>query len=118
MNNTFISVYLRYNRIHVYVDSLRGIGSPSRVCFLFNPEKNRLLMVPYEKLDFKSHRVPAVSYKGKGGVEIFSIRLCRALADINDWDLRYSYRIPGKIYPDQRVVAYSLREAQRILFRV
>ena len=32
MADTYISFYLRNNRIHVFVDALRGIGSPKYIC--------------------------------------------------------------------------------------
>lgn len=115
MSDTFISVYLRQNRIHICIDTLRGIGKPSRICFLINQRKDKLVMVPYDKMDFKSHKV---SYKGKGGIEINSIRLCRLLAELNDWDLECSYRIPGKVIVNQNVALFSLKQAQRLLFRV
>ena len=76
MNDTHISFYLRANRIHIFVDALRAIGSPKRICFMVAEDGQSFLIAPYDKRDFKSHGVPADVYQGDGRMEISSMKFC------------------------------------------
>ena len=114
MRKAYISFYLRANRIHIFADSLRGLESPYRICFMIEGSGETLMIAPYEKRDFKSHRVPPDVYKGAGGMEVSSLKLCRIIAGLHHWDLSRSYRVPGRIHEGQKVAIFSLREAEVI----
>ena len=114
MDETYISFYLRYNRIHVFTNALREIGEPSRICFMIGENGHSLLMVPYKKRDFRSHYVPRDVYNGCDSMEINSMKLCRIIAFIHNWDVRKSYRVPGRIFPDEQVVIFNLDRASII----
>lgn len=111
---TNISFYLRANRIHIFVDALRGIGEPSRICFMISENGESLLISPYDKRDFKSHSVPKEVYSGTEAMEISSIKLCRIIAKLHDWDLSQSYRVPGKVYESQKIAIFDLDKAEAI----
>lgn len=114
MRETYISFYLKANRIHIFVDSLRELGSPSRICFMIEKSGETLMIAPHEKKDFKSHNVPPKVYRGAGRMEISSMKLCHIIAELHHWDLNRSYRVPGKIYAAQKVAIFSLGEAEII----
>lgn len=114
MADTYISFYLRNNRIHIFVDALRGIGSPKYVCFLIANDGNTLILSPYQKKDFHSHRVPQDVYHGKRSLELASIRLCQILTVEFGWDSSKSYRIPGRLVEDKKVIVFDLRSATKI----
>ena len=114
MTDTYISFYLRNNRIHVFVDALRGIGSPKYVCFMISEDGNTLIMRPYGKKDFHSHRVPPDVYHGIGGFNLTSLRLCQILTAEFGWDSSKSYRVPGRVNEDKRIVVFDLRRASKI----
>jgi len=114
MNDTCISFYLRTNRIHVFAEALRGIGSPRRICFLIAADGRSLLMRTYENRDLKSHKVPEEVYEGGRSFEISSCKLCRILTELHRWDSKYSYRVPGLILKERRAVLFSLTEAEII----
>jgi len=111
MNETYISFYLRSNRIHVFTSALREIGEPSRICFLIGENGHSLLMVPYGKRDFRSHYVSKDVYAGCDSLEISSMKLCRIIAFIHKWDLRQSYRAPGRIFAEEQIVLFNLDRA-------
>lgn len=115
MLETYISFYLKTNRIHIFVDSLRGLGSPSRICFMIKENGETLVIAPYEKRDFKSHGVPSNVYNGASRMDISSMKLCRIIADLHHWDLRRSYRVPGKIYSEQKAAIFFLTKAGAIV---
>ena len=114
MRETFLSFYLKANRIHVFVDALREIGQPANICFMVGSDGKTLILKPYPKKDFHSHRVPQDVYKGKKSMEVSSLRLCRIMAEMQCWNMRYSYRIPGVIYPQQKICVFHLDHAERI----
>lgn len=114
MLGTYISFYLRENRIHLFVDSLRELGSPSRICFMIEESGKTLMIVPYEKRDFKSHGVPPDVYNGTSSMKVSSMKLCRIIADLHNWDMRRSYRVSGEIHADRRVAIFHLTKAEVI----
>lgn len=114
MTDTYISFYLRNNRIHIFVDALRGIGSPKYVCFMISDDGSTLIMRPYGKKDFHSHHVPQDVYHGIGGFNLTSIRLCKILSAEFGWNSDKSYRIPGWLDENRRIVVFELRRASKI----
>ena len=114
MTDTYISFYLRNNRIHIFVDALRRIGSPKYVCFMISDDGCTLIMRPYGKKDFHSHRVPQNVYHGIGGFNLTSIRLCQILTTEFGWNSDKSYRVPGYVDENRRIVVFNLRLANKI----
>lgn len=114
MSDTYISFYLKAYRIHVFVDLLRGIGCPQRICLMISDDGKKLAIIPYPKKDFRSHGVPAKVYNGNGGMDISSYKLCHLIADLHHWDNSRSYRIPGTIYPGKNAAVFDLTKASFI----
>lgn len=114
MQEIYISFYLKANRIHIFVDALRGLGSPPRICFMIGEKGETLLIAPHEERDFKSLGVPPDVYAGTDRMEVCSMRLCRIIADLHHWNLKRSYRVPGKIFTGQNVAVFSLTAAEVI----
>lgn len=114
MNGVHLSFYLKTSRIHIFVEALRLIGCPGRICFLISADGRSLLMRAHETRDLKSHKIPRNVYAGRRSVEISSRKLCGLLADLHGWDLERSYRVSGVLMGDRRSVRFSLAEAEAI----
>lgn len=114
MNAIRISFYLRANRIHVFAEALRCIGSPKRICFLISADGQTLLMRAHKNRDFRSHKVPRNVYTGERSLEISSNKLCRILAELHNWNLKYSYRVPGTIRKEPDSILFYLAKAEVI----
>ena len=114
MEETYISFYLRSNRIHIFVDALRGIGSPKFICLLIQKDGRTLAITPYKKKDFHSHRVSADVYDGTDGMEVTSMKLCHIVSELHHWDPDKSYRIPGFILSDHSAAIFNLTKADII----
>ena len=114
MGDTYISFYLRANRVHIFVDALRSIGSPKFICFLLNEKNKTLAVIPYKKKDFRSHRVSPDVYDGTDGMEVCSMKLCQIISNLYDWDSDHSYRIPGFVLKDHSAAIFNLRQAEVI----
>ncbi len=117
MVDTNISFYLKSCRIHVFVESLRLIGSPKRICFLMNKEGTKLMLVPYAKRDFISHSVPEKVYHSFDTMEVCSQKLCTLVASLYHWDITRSYRVPGKVVSEKGIVVFDLTKAVLIKHR-
>lgn len=115
MIETNISFYLKSSRVHIYIDTLRDIGNPNRICFMLERNGKTILLTPYKKRDFKSHMVPSEVYKNKRCMEISSIKLCRLIANTHNWNLSYSYRVPCRINIKQKVAVFDLTKAEIIM---
>lgn len=115
MTDTNISFYLKTNRIHIFVDALRGIGSPKYISFMISDDGSKLIMKPYDKKDFHSHRVSTNVYNGLKRLELSSLPLCNILSQMFGWGENETYRVPGKIMTQQRIIVFSLDEAKKLL---
>ncbi len=64
----------------------------------------------------KSHSIPSktYTYKGEGGVDISSYKLCYLIARMQNWATERSYRIPRTVYEDKRIAIFDLRRAEII----
>ena len=113
MADVYISFYLKANRIHIFMDTLRSIGSPKRICFMIEENGRTLLISPYAQKDFKSHEVSNSVYAGSSSLEINSLRLCSLVAKLHGWDRERS-RVPGKYSTEHNVVIFRLYEAEII----
>lgn len=114
MYETYISFYLRSNRIHIFVDALRGIGSPKYICLLIQENGHSLAIMPYKRKDFRSHRVSSDVYDGTDGMEVCSLKLCQIISELYHWDPDYSYRVPGFILNDHTAAIFDLARAEII----
>ena len=113
-NETYLSFYLKPKRIHIFVDALRGIGSPKYICFLLQENGETVVMAPYSKKDFHSHRVPQAVYRGMRGMELSSLPLCTILSSLYGWESECSYRVPGKIIREKNYAIFYLKKAEII----
>ncbi len=111
---TNISFYLKVNRIHVFVETLKGIGSPKYICFLIDGEGKHLMLRTYHNKDFHSHRISDEVYSGRKSVDISSKKLCDVLANLYNWDKQNSYRIPGYIVNEEKAAIFYLDKAETI----
>ena len=114
MNATHISFYLKNYRIHLFVDTLRGIGSPRFIQFLVDQEGASLAVMPAGKKGFKAHRVPHGIYEGLRKMEVNSYGLCKLIANKYGWDPNCSYRVPGVVSPEQKAAVFDLSKAAMI----
>ena len=82
--------------------------------FRINGETNQMIIEPFDKKKFTSFRVPQNLYDETGGMALHSKSFCRIMANRMKWDINHSYRIPGKVYEDQRIILFELSLAKMI----
>ena len=114
--NTFISFYLKSNTIRVSKKSLKIMGEPPYVRFLVNRDNQKMIMQGYDRISQISFRVRKQMCR-KGSREtlfVHSKAFCLMIAHWMDWDEGKSYRIPGVVYPEQKIVLFNVSEATEI----
>ena len=72
------------------------------------------MVTPYPKKDFRSHNVPGKTYRGEGGIDISSYKLCQLIAKLHNWDTERSYRVPGVVYEGKKAAVFDLTRAEVI----
>lgn len=113
-NETYISFYLTTSRIHIFRSTIKEIGNPKFIRFLVKEDGQSMIMEAYHKKDFHSHRVPKENESGRWEMELRSMILCSLLEHRLNWQSNKSYRIPGKVYPGQRLAVFDLSAAEQI----
>lgn len=118
-NNTYMSFYLRSDTFRVFTGALRVLDAPKYVRFLVNPDTLKMAMIEYDQKEFTSFKVSKkILYDSRRNcLSIRSKKFCVLIADRMKWDRSKSYRVEGKIYPDQKVVVYDLSSAKAIKLR-
>ena len=71
-------------------------------------------MIPYQKRDFRSHKVSPDVYDGINGMEVSSLKLCQIISQIYNWDCNKSYRVPGLVLNDRSAAVFNLGQAEII----
>ena len=114
MDETYVSFYLRQNRIRIFRQTITAVGNPRFIRFMIKRDGSSLILLPYNKKTFQSLRVPETANYGRWNMEIGSKPLCLLLAHHLGWELSRSYRIPGKVYELQPLVLFHLSQAYPI----
>ena len=115
-NNTFISFYMKKYTFRISTRAIRVLDNPVYVRFLINPDKNLMAMESYDKIELTSFRIRRSILEDSKyhSFKIASKKLCTLLARRMNWKTDRSYRIPGKIHPEKKIVIYRLEEAKEI----
>ena len=115
-DNTYISFYLSDGTCKVFTNAIRTLGNPKYVRFLINPVTLAMAMEEYGEKTFTSFKISKNMLGGRNchGLRIYSKKFCDVVATRMGWDPKKSYRVPGFIYPEQKLVIYDLTSAKEI----
>lgn len=109
--STYISLYGKCGKIHVFKSSLRALGYPRFIRFRLNPD-GRILLEPHDRISFTSFRVPRnIDGVEAEQMEVSTTALIRALFREFNFDLSRSYRIEGTLYEEQRIAIFNIASA-------
>ena len=110
----YISFYLKYHRIHVFVDVLRNLGSPERICFMLSEDKDKIAIAPYDKRDLRAVEVPDEIYNGTRELTVSNYEICKAFARVKRAKKERSYRAPGEMDTEHNIAIFDLKKAEII----
>lgn len=110
-NNICVSFYLRRSTIHLHRSTLNGINTPQFVRFLISQDRKSFLVRSWKAKDFHSFRVLTDQAGRVCNAEIHSYGLCEFVTQINGWDANFSYRVYGKVFPNQEIALFDFASA-------
>ncbi len=113
-DTTYISFYNSSWRIRIFKKTIRLLGSPKFFRFRIHEDGRSMLLEPFDRITLTSFRVPKNIDDEHGSLEIHSKPMTTILAKRMGWDMKRSYRIPGKVYQSQKVVVFDLTQASII----
>lgn len=118
-NDTYLSFYLPRYTFRVFIKAVRALEKPTYVRFLVHPKTLKMAMVEYGEKSFSSFRVSRKILENtrSDSLRIHSKKFCDLVAERMNWNTGKCYRVPGMIYPEQRLVVYNLADAQEIPFK-
>lgn len=113
-SSTYISVYLYDDTVHIFKSTLKKMQCPKFIRFLVHENGKSLIMEPYDRKTQTSFKVPSGLFDGDKSMRVYSKKFCAALSQMQGWNNRDTYRIPGKVFRSQRIVMFDLTQAIRI----
>lgn len=112
---TTISLDLKKFRIRVFKSALHQIGDPEFIQLLVNPDEMVVAIraVDKEHTNDQTHKVgKKMNFKN---VEFYSRAFFDRLCTIcGEMERGSTYRLYGRVYPEQRTLLFSLRTIKRV----
>lgn len=109
-----LSFSIRRGRVLVHHSTIRSIGKPEYIRFLFNSKTKHIAVQSCEPIDQHSFRVPAFIPGEKTSFEISSIPFLSVIYKRCHWDENKSYLVYGREYKKNRLVDFDLETAREI----
>ena len=107
-----ISVSKKRNNTNI---SIKELGDPRYIRFLFNPEKRTLAVQSVSRKEAECFRVPKYNPKD-WDFKICSIQMLRIIWRVCEWNENDTYRIAGTHYPEYNLVEFNLNQARIVQF--
>lgn len=109
-----MSFSLPRGRLLVYHATIRELGNPQYVRFLYNDGRRRIAVQCCEKIDKEGFRVPDTEAGDRFQFEISSSPLLSVIYKKCEWDIDQAYNVTGVSYPEHRLVEFRLDDARQI----
>lgn len=110
---TYISLYGKCGKIHIFKSTIRAIGQPRFIRFRLSKD-GRVLLEPYDRITLTSFRVPKDLDDMGSTMEISTTALIRIIYREWGFDITKSYRIEGILYEDKQIAIFDIASAIKI----
>lgn len=109
-----ISVDIKKSRIRIYRTTLTQLGLPKYIQLLVNPNDRMIAVRGLDKRCKESHIVSFSHMRTDYSYELYSKELITTLMSLReDLDGNCTYKLTGEVYPDSKVVLFSLDTIQK-----
>ncbi len=112
-NNPGISFSLTWGRITIFKTTLRELGFPEYIHFMFNTDRKMLAIEACALEDPGGHRLTEL--KTRESCDVKSLELMRFVFRVCGWKEKVTYRVAGKLNPAKKRVEFNLSEALEIV---
>lgn len=109
-----LSFNIRRGRMLIYHSTIRALGEPEYIRFLFNSREKKIAVQSCEAIDRDSFRVPKPVPGEKFQFDISSSPFLSIIYKACRWSLDESYLVYGQLYPKNRLVDFELKTAVQI----
>mgnify|MGYP007070214089 CR=1 FL=1 len=110
-----LSFNIRRGRLLIYHSTIRALGNPEYIRFLFNSKDKKVAVQSCEAIDRDSFRVPKPISGEKFQFDISSSPFLSVIYKACGWGLDESYLVYGKLYPNNRLADFELKTAIQIM---
>lgn len=110
---TYISLYGKCGKIHIFKSTIRAIGQPRFIRFRLSKD-GRVLLEPYDKITLTSFRVPKDLDDMGSTMEVSTTALIRIIYREWGFDTTKSYRIEGILYEEKQIAIFDISSAIKI----
>lgn len=93
-------------RIMLYKSTVEALGTPEYFRFLFNPTKKKFAIQVCGFKDEGAERMPSLN-EGDN-CYICCNALVRYVFQACKWDSKYTHRVEGVLYPEERLIDFDL----------
>jgi len=107
-----VSFKLSRGRITIFKTTLDTLGRPEYFQFMFSPEDKMFAIQACEMGDDGAHRMPEIT--SREYIDVNSKALVRFVYHTCGWKEKYTYRIPGIVHLEQRLISFDLLKALEI----
>lgn len=114
INITGVSLCKKAGRIRIFRSTIKRLGEPKYIRFLFNPEKQLFAVQASDRKDSECFYVPKCSENDWNFV-INSIPMLRIIWKVCKWDEEKSYRISGTYHAECNLVVFDLKQAVTLM---
>ena len=112
--NLGLSFNIRRGRMLIYHSTLRALGEPEYIRFLFNNRDKRIAVQSCEAIDRDSFRVPKFIPGEKFQFDISSSPFLSVIYKACHWNYNESYLVYGERYMTNHLVDFDLKTAVQI----
>lgn len=109
-----LSFNIRRGRMLIYHSTIREIGDPEFIRFLFNNRDRKIAVQSCEAIDRDSFRVPKVIPGERFQFDITSSPFLSVVYKACHWNLAESYLVYGVSHPEHHLVEFELKDAIQI----
>lgn len=114
-NITGVSLCQKKGIIRIFRSTIKELGDPRYIRFLFNPEKRTLAVQSVSRKEAECFRVPKYNPKD-WDFKICSIQMLRMIWRVCEWNENDTYRIAGTHYSEYNLVEFNLNQARIVQF--
>ena len=96
-------------RITIFRSTLEALGWPTHYRFLYNRTMGQIAVQACRAEDAGAHRVTTLNETNS--CEIKCVVFSRMIYQNAHWNMKRSYRLVGKSFPEQSLVSFSITDA-------
>ena len=109
-----MSFSIARGRLLIYHATIKELGEPEYIRFLYDDGRRRVAVQCCEKIDRDAFRVPGVEPGERFQFELNGSPFLTVIYKKCKWDIDQTYSVFGVSYPEHRLVEFKLDDARKI----